>query len=173
MPLGSLFICTQLTLAKKRWAMIFYTARRGLPFVAFEGLLRMRKRLSTLSIWLGLFAMLMIHAGPLYSALQMAQASAGLEEHDPHSGHTHVTDASSSHHGHHQQSANQPEWLAALEMCGYCELLTLNPPLALSLHLVLSQHQPVPGQTLPETPLKQLLRHSGSHARAPPVPFHS
>lgn len=156
--------------------MVFYTRPHWLRFVAFAGgVLRVRKRLSTLSIWLGLFAMLMIHAGPLYSALQMTQSSAGLEEHHPHAehGHAYATQAAPSHQGHHRQSANQPEWLAALEMCGYCELLTLNPPLSLSLTLVLPQHQPVQAAPLPDPPLHSTLRYIGSYPRAPPVHFHS
>src|SRR5690554_2482142 len=117
----------------------------------------------TSSIWLGLFAMLMIHVGPLYSALQLTQTS-DLHEH-------HAAPASAhAHHG--QPSVDQPAWLAALEMCGYCELLTLNPPLILSLQLILPRHQPVRVQVLPEAPLQPALRHGGSYPRAPPLAFH-
>lgn len=133
-------------------------------------LLLVRKRLSTLSIWLGLFAMLMIHAGPLYSALQLAAAADSYNGHADHSSHEH---APSAHGHHHQASASEPTWLAALEMCGYCELLTLNPPLTLSLSLVLPRHQPEQVQSLPGAPLRPLLRHNGSYARAPPATFHS
>ena len=144
----------------------------------------MRKRLSTLSIRLGLFAMLMIHVGPLYSALQMAQAAAALQVqqyspgHDDHQQHAHIAQGHSaesqpSQQSHHRSTPGQPEWLVALEMCGYCELLTLNPPLALSLTLVLPRHQPEQVLSLPGAPLRQLLRHSGSYARAPPSTFHS
>lgn len=131
----------------------------------------MHKRLSTLNIWLGLFAMLMIHVGPLYSALQLTPVTAAL--HDEHSHQLSHEHGASAHSHHHRVSTNEPSWLAALEMCGYCELLTLNPPLILSLFLVLPRHRPVPVQLLPRTPLRQLLRHSGSHARAPPTTFHS
>ena len=134
-------------------------------------LLLVRKRLSTLSIWLGLFAMLMIHVGPLYSALQLAQVA--TDPHNGHADHSSHEHASSAHGHHHQTFASEPAWLAALEMCGYCELLTLNPPLALSLTLVLPRHQPEQVQALPGAPLRQLLRHNGSYARAPPVTFHS
>ena len=126
----------------------------------------MHKRLSTLSIWLGLFAMLMIHVGPLYSALQMAPATAiASDEHHQHAGHESAPTA----HGHHAQaSTREPAWLAALELCGYCELLTLNPPLNLSLNLILPRHQAEQFLPLPDAPLLLALRHSGGHARAPP-----
>src|SRR5690606_8523481 len=105
-----------------------------------------KRRLSTLSIWLGLFAMLMIHVGPLYSAMQATQATAtSMNGHEHHAGHD---EHSTSAHGHHQQ----PTWLTALEMCGYCELLTLNPPLTLSLDLALPRHEPEHFQPLPATP---------------------
>lgn len=128
------------------------------------------KRLSILSIWLGLFAMLMIHVGPLYSAIQATQmAAVPMGEHHQHAGH----EQSSSAHGHHKQaSANEPAWLAALEMCGYCELLTLNPPLTLSLDLALPRHAPEHFLPLPDEPLLQALRRSSGYARAPPH-FHA
>jgi len=122
-----------------------------------------RKRLSTMSIWLGLFAMLMIHVGPLYSAVQAAQA-AQLSEHHHH------TEHESSAHGHHGQArAGEPAWLAALDLCGYCELLTVNPPLSLSVQLVLPHHDPGYFQPLPEQPLPPALRRSSGHPRAPPL----
>lgn len=118
-----------------------------------------RKRLSTMSIWLGLFAMLMIHVGPLYSAVQAAQA----REHHHHAEHEH------SAHGHHRQDASgEPAWLAALELCGYCELLTVNPPLNLSVDLVLPRHEPAHLQPLPEQPLPSASRRSSGYPRAPP-----
>ena len=131
-------------------------------------LLLVRKRLSTLSIWLGLFAMLMVHVGPLYSALQMAQVSAAPSPvHAEHNG----ISAAPDHH--HQASTSAPAWVAALELCGYCELLTLNPPLALTLDLILPRHEPERFAALPAAPLLPILRHGGSHARAPPGHFHS
>lgn len=129
----------------------------------------MHRRLMTSSIWLGLFAMLMIHVGPLYSALQMAQAQPHAEHHQ----HAHHSTPASAHAHHGKPSAGEPEWLAALEMCGYCELLTLNPPLILSLQLVLPRHQPQQAQPLPETPRRPTLRHGDSQPRAPPLYFHS
>ncbi len=136
-----------------------------------KDLLVQNKRLSTLSIWLGLFAMLMIHVGPLYSAIQAAQTVAvPMGEHHQHAGH----DAHSpSAHGHHKQPMGQePAWLTALEMCGYCELLTLNPPLTLSLDLALPRHEPAHFLPLPDEPLIRALRRSSGHARAPPY-FHA
>lgn len=128
----------------------------------------MRKQLTTWSIWLGLFAMLMIHVGPLYSALQMVEDPA-----PPHGEH-HLHETASAAHGHHGRPAtDEPAWLAALELCGYCDLLTLNPPLTVSLSLALPRYHPVQAQPLPEPPLRLVLRHSGGHARAPPVYFHS
>ncbi|WP_090275076.1 DUF2946 domain-containing protein [Halopseudomonas litoralis] len=119
-----------------------------------------------MSIWLGLFAMLMIHVGPLYSALQMEPAAVDASS-EPHQ---HLADgpapAAQDHHD--QASAGEPAWLSALELCGYCELLTLNPPLILSLHLILPRHQLEPFLPLPDAPLLLAERHSGGHARAPP-----
>ncbi len=121
-----------------------------------------RKRYSTMSIWLGLFAMLMIHVGPLYSAVQAAQAAEVSEHH-------HHAEQESSAHGHHGPArAGEPAWLTALELCGYCELLTVNPPLSLSVHLVLPRHEPGYIQSLPEQPLPPALRRSSGHPRAPP-----
>jgi len=128
-----------------------------------------RKRLSTLSIRLGLFAMLMIHVGPLYSALQLAQAAARSSEHHQHAGHG---DASSAHAHHRPASGSAPDWLAALELCGYCELLTLSPPLTLSLKLILPRHEPERFLALPAAPLLPIWRRSAGYARAPPATFH-
>lgn len=140
------------------------------PSLTRKELLLVRKRLTTSCIWLGLFAMLMIHVGPLYSALQMAQASVAPQEQHVHAGHA---EPDAGGHGHHRQSPGEPAWLAALELCGYCELLTLNPPLSLSVDLVLPRHEPERFASLPTAPLLPMLRHGGSHARAPPGYFHS
>jgi len=128
------------------------------------------KRLSILSIWLGLFAMLMIHVGPLYSAIQAAQtAVVPVGEHHQHAGHE---EHSPSAHGHHKSTGQEPAWLTALEMCGYCELLTLNPPLTLSPDLALPRHGPEHFLPLPDEPLIRALRRSSGYARAPPH-FHA
>lgn len=131
-----------------------------------------RKQLSTMSIWLGLVAMLMIHVGPLFSAILLSPSApaalVGEQQHN-HEAHEH----SSSAHGHHQRGiAGEPAWLAALELCGYCELLTVNPPLTLSVDLVLPDHEPGYFQPLPQQPLSTPLRRSSGHPRAPPT-FHS
>ncbi|WP_019341043.1 DUF2946 domain-containing protein [Stutzerimonas stutzeri] len=119
-----------------------------------------RKRLSTLSIWLGLFAMLMIHVGPLYSAIQAAEANGQPHHHAEHD---------SAARGHHDQMrAGEPAWLAALELCGYCELLTVNPPLTVSVDLVLPRHAPAYFHSLPEQPQIPALRRGSGHPRAPP-----
>lgn len=147
----------------------------------------MRKRLLTSSIWLGLFAMLMIHVGPLYSALQMAQADAAPQvqqyssSHDDHLHHAHPQRGHSaepqpsqqSHHGHHRSTPGQPEWLVALEMCGYCELLTINPPLAVAIQLLLPRYQPQQVHILPDAPLRQPPHQRHRYARGPPGHFHS
>ena len=127
-----------------------------------------RKRLSTLSIRLGLFAMLMIHVGPLYSALQLAQAASSGEHHQ----HAEHEQASSAHGHHRSASQDAPDWLAALELCGYCELLTLSPPLTLSLELILPRHEPERFLALPAAPLLPIWRRSAGYARAPPATFH-
>src|SRR5690606_4896567 len=73
-------------------------------------------------------------------------------------------------HGmHHRATPGQPAWLAALEMCGYCELLTLNPPLSLPPQLLLPEHQPTFVLPLPETPQPAAPRRGDGHPRAPPV----
>ncbi len=129
-----------------------------------------RKQLSTMSIWLGLFAMLMIHAGPLFSAIQAAQAGVQHHHHAEHQPSAH--DLGQRHHaqGHHgQPRTGEPAWLTALELCGYCELLTVNPPLSLALQLVLPRHEADHLQPLPEQPLPPALRRSSGHPRAPPL----
>jgi hypothetical protein len=55
-----------------------------------------RKAHLTAGLWLGFFAMLMIHAGPLYSALQLTPPIVALST--EHSHDTHVQS------GHHQQT---------------------------------------------------------------------
>lgn len=128
--------------------------------------LLVRKRLNALSIWLGLFAMLMIHAGPLYSALRLQAA-------DPaHAGHELTHHAPPSAHGHHSTAVESPDWLAALELCGYCELLTLNPPLTLTPWLLLPVPQAQPVQPIPDAPRHPTRHQSPALARAPPAVFH-
>jgi len=117
--------------------------------------------------------MLMIHVGPLYSALQAAQPVVVLDSgHHGHAAHhseaAHPPGGASTHHRP-AVASDGPAWLAALELCGYCELLTLNPPLTLSLSLALPQHRPLRLQALPQIPLLPALRRSTGHPRAPPL----
>ena len=136
--------------------------------------------------------MLMIHVGPLFSALQVNAAAqppavAGIGHvghdadvhlhHSAHAQHTspsayasHASPEQSGGHGlHHRSTPGEPAWLAALELCGYCELLTLNPPLSLSLQLVLPEYQPIFILPLPDVPQPAAPRRSSGHPRAPPI----
>lgn len=132
--------------------------------------------------------MLMIHVGPLFSALQALQSAApqpptlavamhaghGVDSHAQHAQHaqhaSHAASEQAGGHGmHHRSTPGEPAWLAALEMCGYCELLTLNPPLSLSLQLVLPEHRPTFALPLPDAPQPAAPRRSSGHPRAPPV----
>lgn len=100
----------------------------------------LKTRYQLAGICFGLFAMLMIHIGPLISAAQLYQQSipsfeqllANIEQskHDQHNAH-----AAMQHHamqGHHQPLAGVPDWVNQLAMCGYCELLTVSPPLTVA-----------------------------------------
>ncbi len=167
-----------------------HAAARGVPgmrssarfakerFWATQGAVVKRRAYSTTSIWLGLFAMLMIHVGPLYSALQIAGRHAEpsmAAEHAGHGGHSMHAQAGHDPNAsvHHRQARyGEPRWLAALELCGYCELLTLNPPLTLAVDLALPEHRPAHFEPLPVAPLVEAPRHSRGHPRAPPV-FHA
>lgn len=139
-----------------------------------------RKGQFNMGLWLGLFAMLMIHVGPLYSALQsfqpapslntVSQAGEHAHPHDHHEIQAAQAEAGDSAHAHHpQRVGSQPAWLAALDLCGYCELLTLNPPVAVSVDLALPWYAPRHFLALPEQPLPQPARRSSGHPRAPPV----
>lgn len=123
--------------------------------------------------------MLMIHAGPLFSALQAlgAHAPANVQTQHIHQSRNHDVhgqSAASSAHAHHSRSgaSAEPAWVAALDLCGYCELLTLNPPLTLSPDLALPWYAPAFSELLPELPLPPAIRRSSGHPRAPPS-FHA
>lgn len=137
-----------------------------------QGSLVIRKGHFNAGLWLGFFAMLMIHVGPLYSALQSFQSAViemqAHQQHqaDPHAGHD---DAAAAHAHHAQASGNEPVWVAALDLCGYCELLTLSPPLTVSVEQALPWYATRHFLALPEQPLLQPLRRSSGHPRAPPV----
>jgi len=117
----------------------------------------------TSSIWLGLFAMLMIHVGPLYSALQAKPSAKHSHLHDS----AHTMPSGVAHHG--RGGAENPTWLQALDLCGYCELLTLNPPLTLTLELALPRFRPAYVMSRPVEPSLPVRRHNQGHPRAPPV----
>ena len=131
-----------------------------------------RKGHFNVGLWLGFFAMLMIHDGPLYSALLSFQPAVAetqahqLHQADPHAAHR---DANAAHAHHSKSSGNEPAWVAALDLCGYCELLTLSPPLTVSVQQALPWYAPHHFLALPEQPLSQPLRRSSGHPRAPPV----
>lgn len=87
--------------------------------------------------WLASFAILMIHLGPMISAVQLAQQSKGaalhLESQSHAFDHEHSETAVLDHHAlmGHVANPNLPDWINQLEMCGYCELLASNPLLLL------------------------------------------
>lgn len=115
-----------------------------------------------LAAWLGLFAMLMAFAGPLYSqlrALDSLRLSLAIDLEALHC------------------AAEQPflddqgpaEWVQSLEQCGYCNLLAHTPSLPPSLQLALPApsshvHQYLPpSESLPQAPP------ASRQARAPPA----
>lgn len=120
-----------------------------------------RKRIAA---WLGLFAMFMAFAGPLYSQLRALDSLPLV-----------LIDLEALHCAELPQTrADQdpPLWVQGLEQCGYCNLLTGHPPLPPSLQLALPAptslvHQYLPpAQSLPQAP---------PHARQPRAPplFHA
>lgn len=158
-----------------------------------------------MAIWLGLFAMLMIHVGPLISGTQALIEMDAAVVHSASSLHERATPAimhlplasNTEHHqhavmlvdesthsqaqaeknsdyhalmGHQPAPAGTPQWLANLEMCGYCDLLTVSPPLVLALLLALPVVPPVQWlAVLPAPPRLLPAVHSLRHPRAPPV----
>lgn len=135
-----------------------------------------------LAVWLGLFAMLMIHLGPLISggqALLAEHSVAAVSVAEHHHQHDHdsslagQTPEAVDYHalmGHHSAPAGAPEWLAALEMCGYCDLLTVSPPFVLVLLLALPVLPVVQWLAILPFYTKPLAAtYSLRHPRAPPV----
>lgn len=103
-----------------------------------------------LAAWLGLFAMLMAFAGPLYSqlrALDSVALSLAIDLNALHCG-----------EGDSLASDGPPEWVQCLEQCGYCNLLAGTPALPPTLQLALpapssNVHQYLPSrQSLPQAP---------------------
>ena len=164
-----------------------------------------RERNHGIAIWLGLFAMLMIHVGPLISGAQALIEMDAAVVHSASSLHERATPAimhlplasNTEHHqpsnmplaetvhasehaehavdyhalmGHQPAPAGTPQWLANLEMCGYCDLLTVSPPLLLALLLALPVVPPVQWLVVLPTPPRPLpAEHSLRHPRAPPI----
>ena len=103
-----------------------------------------------LAAWLGLFAMFMAFAGPLYSQLRALDSLPLV-----------LIDLEALHCAEQPQSSaddGTPQWVQALEQCGYCNLLAHTPSLPPTLQLALPapssvvlQHLP-PVQSLPQAP---------------------
>lgn len=148
-----------------------------------------QRRNHVMAIWLGLFAMLMIHVGPLISATQALLLDDAVTMQAPSApvlGHAHaehhavessvaepvVPDHGVDYHalmGHHVPDG-APQWLANLEMCGYCDLLTVSPPLILTFVLALPVLPALQWLVvLPTAPKPLTAAHSIGHPRAPPV----
>lgn len=125
-----------------------------------------RKAHLSVGLWLGFFAMLMVHIGPLYSAIQLGPSAATSA-----SEHHHGAHAQTEHHLQHQSDA-EPAWLTALDLCGYCELLTLSPPLVLAVIVTMPYYAPSYARLRSEQPLPPEPRRSSGYPRAPPR-FHS
>lgn len=158
-----------------------------------------QRRNHLMAIWLGLFAMLMIHVGPLISGAQALMLVDTLSLHATtdsamqHDHHDHTAllaqdlplpvasaslDAEHAEHavdyhalmGHQSAPEGTPQWLVNLKMCGYCELLALSPPLLLVLSLALPAPPLVQWLVVLPAPLRlQPAAHSLHHPRAPPV----
>ena len=152
-----------------------------------------QRRHHLIAIWLGLFAMLMIHVGPLISGAQALLVAdvvvwqstvASVIHHDAAAHHPvkyAVTESGEAEHadhavdyhalmGHHSAPTGAPQWLVNLEMCGYCDLLTISPPLVLTFLLALPVMPPVQWLTvLPALPRPLSAAYSLRHPRAPPV----
>jgi len=115
--------------------------------------------------------MLMIHVGPLYSASQLKAAQPDAAAPIAHQHHHHDAKGHPSSVHSPSRSDSQPAWLASLDLCGYCELLTLSPPLVLAFAPALPYFPPVYARLISQQPLPAMPRLTGGHARAPPV-FH-
>lgn len=108
-----------------------------------------------LAAWLGLFALLMAFAGPLFSQLR-ALDSLPLTLIDLQA--LHCAEGQSLPGSLLADDQGPPQWVQGLEQCGYCNLLAHTPSLPPSLQLTLpapsSQvHQYLPpAQSLPQAP---------------------
>ncbi|MBV2133920.1 DUF2946 domain-containing protein [Pseudomonas sp. MAP12] len=120
-----------------------------------------------LAAWLGLFAMLMAFAGPLYSqlrALDSLRLSLAIDLET-----LHCAAEQQSLSGAPLDQQSPAEWVQSLEQCGYCNLLAHTPSLPPSLQLALPApsshvHQYLPpSESLPQAPP------ASQQARAPPA----
>lgn len=123
-----------------------------------------------LAVWLGLFAMFMAFAGPLYSqlrALDSAQPALAIDLQALHCGVEHQTLPVFA-----AEQKGPPDWVQGLEQCGYCNLLAHSPSLLPALALALPPaaspvHQFLPPrQSLPQAPP------AAAQPRGPPA-FHA
>ncbi|WP_092427581.1 DUF2946 domain-containing protein [Geopseudomonas sagittaria] len=122
-----------------------------------------------LAAWLGLFAMLMAFAGPLYSqlrALDSLPLAFAIDLEALHCGEGQALAEYSA------QEQGPPEWVQCLEQCGYCNLLAGTPALPPAVQLALPAPSSVvhqflpPRQSLPQAPP------SSREPRGPPF-FHA
>lgn len=95
-----------------------------------------------LAFWLGFFALLMMHLGPLISGAQgvMDAPQVPIFSQSQHAEHSMAEHDGADHHAAmgHQTNPYLPEWVNNLQMCGYCELLTFTPALILALVFALA-----------------------------------
>lgn len=130
--------------------------------MVFMGYVVPRRWLSRCAFWLGCFAVLMMHLGPLVSGVQgiLSPEKPFLQQmvaqHGNGAGHDHAAGSGLAvqheHHDHHALMGHRvnphlPGWVNNLKMCGYCELLTLSPALMLALILLVlasPQQRPLP-----------------------------
>lgn len=128
-------------------------------------------RFRPLAFWLGCFAMLMMQLGPVLSGAQSVMAVGGPES-------VQLASAADHDHADHKQHAlmghfynpQLPDWVNNLQMCGYCDLLTLSPALLLALVLALGLR----ALRLPAIVWRQLVVYvfrlwTSSAPRAPPI----
>ncbi|MCL7462470.1 DUF2946 domain-containing protein [Pseudomonas sp. NW5] len=117
-----------------------------------------------LAAWLGLFAVLMAFAGPLYSQLRALDGAALAD----------VIDLQALHCSDEALSAESgpPEWVQCLAQCGYCTLLSASPALLPALQLWLPEPTANPHHYLPA---RQSLPQAPPAARRPrgPPTFHA
>lgn len=117
-----------------------------------------------LAAWLGLFAMLMAFAGPLYSQLR-ALDSVPLAL---------TIDLQVLHcvEGQALPDNGPPEWVQCLEQCGYCNLLASTPGVPPTLQLALPAPSSRVRQFVPPSAGLPQAPPAARHPRGPPV-FHA